>query len=49
MKLVTFGIYDNWDLVIQFPVFVQPYSQSPLTVLKLYIALNDVIYISLRH
>ena len=26
MKLVTFGINNNSDLIMQFPVFVQPYS-----------------------
>ena len=31
MKLVTFDIYDDSDLIIQFSVFVQPYSQNPLT------------------
>ena len=30
IKLVTFGIGGNLDLIIQFPVFVQPYSQSLL-------------------
>ena len=31
MKLVTFGIDQNRNLIIQFPVFVQPYTQKPLT------------------
>ena len=31
MKLVTFGIDQNRNLIIQFPVFVQPYAQKPLT------------------
>ena len=31
MKLVTFGIHQNRNLIIQFPVFVQPYTQKPLT------------------
>ena len=31
MKLVTFGIEDNSNLNVQFPVIVQPYSQLPLT------------------
>ena len=30
MKLVTFGINRNRNLVIQFPIFVQPYMQQPL-------------------
>ena len=31
MKLVTFGIDRNRNLIIQFPVFVQPYTQKTLT------------------
>ena len=33
MKLVTFGIDNQRNLIIQFPVFVQLYAQQPL---KLY-------------
>ena len=29
MNLVSFSIDNNSDLIIQFPVFMQPYSQSP--------------------
>ena len=31
MKLVTFGIDQDRNLIMQFPVFVQPYTQKPLT------------------
>ena len=31
IKLVTFGIDDQKNLIIQFLVFVQPYSQTRLT------------------
>ena len=31
MKLVTFGIDFQKNLIIQFPVFVQPYTQTKLT------------------
>ena len=31
MKLVIFSIDQNRNLIIQFPVFVQPYTQKPLT------------------
>ena len=31
MKLVMFGIDQDRNLIIQFPVFVQPYTQKPLT------------------
>ena len=31
MKLVMFGIDHDRNLIIQFPVFVQPYTQKPLT------------------
>ena len=72
MKLVNFGIDNQRNLIVQFPVFVQPYTQKRLimyqieTVLvpvldeneqvhsytelkieKLYIALNEEMYIML--
>ena len=28
MKLVTFGIDENRNLIVKFPVFVQPYTQQ---------------------
>ena len=30
MKLVIFGIDRDKNLIIQFPVFIQPYTQQPL-------------------
>ena len=30
MKLVTFGIDEDGNLIVQFPVFVQPYTQQQL-------------------
>ena len=30
MKLVTIGIYNQRNLIVQFPVFVQPYTQKRL-------------------
>ena len=30
MKLVTFGIDRKRNLIIQFPIFIQPYTQQPL-------------------
>ena len=30
MQLVTFGIEKDMNLIIQFPVFIQPYTQTPL-------------------
>ena len=35
MKLVTFGIYDERNLIVQFPVFVHPYNQQHLTLYQL--------------
>ena len=35
MKLVTFGIDRNRNLIIQFPVYVQPYTQQPLILYQL--------------
>ena len=73
MKLVTFGIHNKRNLIVQFPVFVQLYTQKRLimyqietvpvpildeneqvhsyTELKIekpYIALNEVMYITLH-
>ena len=31
MKLVTFGIDNQKNLIIQFPIFAQPYTQTKLT------------------
>ena len=35
MKLVTFGIDKKRILIIQFPIFVQPYTQQPLILYQL--------------
>ena len=35
MKLVTFRIDRNRNLIIQFPIFVQPYTQQSLTLYQL--------------
>ena len=35
MKLVTFDIDQDKNLIIQFPVFVQPYTQSKLTLYQI--------------
>ena len=35
MPLITFGIDKNMNLIIQFPVFVQPYTQKPLILYQL--------------
>ena len=35
MQLVTFGVDKDMNLVIQFPVFIQPYIQKPLVLYKL--------------
>ena len=35
MKLVTFGIDQKRNLIIQFPIFEQPYSQQPLILYQL--------------
>ena len=35
MQLVTFGINSNMNLVIQSPVFIQPYMQKPLILYQL--------------
>ena len=35
MKLVTFGIDQDKNLIIQFPVFVQPYTQTKLSLYQI--------------
>ena len=35
MQLVTFGIDSDMNLVIQFPIFIQPYMQKPLLLYQL--------------
>ena len=35
MKLVTFGIDDNNNLIVQFTVSIQPYTQQPLIVYQM--------------
>ena len=35
MKLVTFGIDQDRNLIIQFPIFMQPYTQQPLILYQL--------------
>ena len=35
MKLVTFGIDNDRNLIIQFPVFVEPYTQARLTLYQI--------------
>ena len=35
MQFVTFGIDKDMNLVIQFPVFIQPYTQKPLILYQL--------------
>ena len=35
MKLVTFSIDRNRNLIIQFPVFIQPHTQQPLILHKI--------------
>ena len=34
MKLVMFGIDHDRNLTVQFPVFVHPYTQKPLTLFQ---------------
>ena len=35
MPLITFGIDKNMNLIIQFPIFLQPYTQKPLILYQL--------------
>ena len=40
MKLVMFGIDNQKNLIIQFPVFVQPYTQTKLTLYQVSLSAN---------
>ena len=35
MKLVTFGIDNQRNLIVQFPVFIQPYTQKRLVMYQI--------------
>ena len=35
MPLITFGIHKDMNFIIQFPVFIQPYTQKPLILYQL--------------
>ena len=43
MKLVIFGIDDQRNLIIQFPVFVQPYTQQLLILYKMETVLVPIV------
>ena len=43
MKLATFRIDRNRNLIIQFPVFVQPYTQQPLILYQLETVLVPIV------
>ena len=43
MQLVTFGIDKDKILIIQFPVFIQPYTQQPLVLYQLETAAVPII------
>ena len=43
MKLVTFGIDEERNLIIQFPVFIQPYTQQPLILYQIETVLVPII------
>ena len=48
MHLVTFGIDSNMNLVIQFPVFIQPYMQKPLILYQLETAPVSVLGLNIK-
>ena len=43
MPLVTFGIDKDMNLIIQFPVFVQQYTQKPLILYQLETVLIPIL------
>ena len=43
MKLLMFGIDKDRNLIIQFPVFIQPYTQQPLILYQIETVLVPII------
>ena len=43
MKLVTFGIDNQMNLIVQFPVFVQPYTQKRLIMYQIKTVLVPIL------
>ena len=43
MKLVPFGIDDERNLIVQFPVFVQPHTQQQLILYQIEMVMFSVI------
>ena len=43
MKLVTFGIDNQRNLIVQFPVFVQPYTQKRLIMYQIETVLVPIL------
>ena len=43
MPLVTFGVDRNMNLVIQFPIFIQPYIQEPLLLYQIETVLVPIL------
>ena len=43
MKLVTFGIDKKRNLIIQFPIFIQPYTQQPFILYQLETVLVPIV------
>ena len=43
MKLFTFGIDRGRNLIVQFPVFIQPYTQQPLILYQIETVLVPII------
>ena len=48
MQLVTFGIDKYKNLIVQFPIFIQPYTQQPLVLYQLETVPVPVIDQSIR-
>ena len=48
MQLVTFGIDREMNLVIQFPVFIQPYIQKPLILYQLETVPVPILYTNME-
>ena len=48
MKLVTFGPNEERNLIVQFPVFIQPYIQQQLRLYQIEVVLVSIIDLNIK-
>ena len=48
MPLISFCVDKNMNLIIQFPIFVQPYTQKPLILYQLEMVLIPILDLNIK-